>query len=326
MLKLSTGDYQTAERMTAKLRVVPIPAVLDGLTVLDVGCDHGAFCWLAADRGASRVVGVDRGRNVRGAGFVDLAARNRVAGLDDYPQCEFHRMELGAQYHQLGRFDLVLMLNCYHHAYQATGGDHSALWFWLWRHTRGELLWENPVSLEDPVAAQHVTFAYRETQIREAAEQWFDIEVIGRGHVATRVVWRCTPKPVAPTQFRGVVRPGAGGASKAFAYRGGRRIGELEDILGIRAYPGSLNVHLETPFDWERAYYRSRVLDVVDRAKGLEGEWLPRSVRLYPVAIGGTETYVFRFEGESYPERFVELVAGERLRDLIPGPTIELEH
>ena len=45
-------DYQTLRRMAAKLQAVPLPE-LRGKRVLDVGCDAGAWCWLAAEQGAA---------------------------------------------------------------------------------------------------------------------------------------------------------------------------------------------------------------------------------------------------------------------------------
>jgi len=69
-------DYQTPRRMAAKLQAVPLPE-LRGKRVLDVGCDAGAWCWLAAEQGAADVLGLDRGREVRGRGFVDVIKENR---------------------------------------------------------------------------------------------------------------------------------------------------------------------------------------------------------------------------------------------------------
>ena len=305
-----TGDYQTAARMAVKFAAVPLPD-LEGRTVLDVGCDHGAWCWRALELGSHRVLGLDRGRNVPGEGFVNLAERNRLRGVSG---AEFREFELGRQWHEFGRHDVVLMLNVYHHAYQAAG-DHRALWYWLWRHTGEVLVWEAPLSKDDGVAAQHVSHPYLEAEIRAAAEHYFDVDVVGPGWVQTREVWRCYPKRRRQVHYAGTARAGAGGATKAFEYAGGRRMDEIEHALGVRPVPGSMNVQLVEPFDWDWGYYRAPILDVVQRGRGLDVPWVPRPARLYPLRWNDVPCHAFRFEGEHYPTEFVELIAAERLRD-----------
>ena len=86
---------------------------------------------------------------------------------------------------------------------------------------------------------------------------------------------------------------------------------EFQSLLGVRPVPGSLNVHLTEPFDWESRYYRAQLLDVVDRSAGLDSAWQPRWARIYPLA---GEVFAFRFEGETYQDDFVELIAGRQLR------------
>lgn len=310
---MDLGDYQTAERMAVKFAAVPLPD-LTGRTVLDVGCDHGAWCWRALELGASRVLGIDRGREVRGEGFVNLVERNRARGVAG---AEFRELELGRQWHEVGRHDVVLMLNVYHHAYQAAG-DHAPLWFWLWRHTAGELLWEAPLSTDDSVVARHVTRPYFASEIRAAADEWFDVEDVGPGWVPTRRVWRCRPKAWRET-YCVTLKDGAGGAAPAFEYADGRRIAEIETALGVRPIAGSLNCRTDRPFHWDRGYYRAEVSDVVVRKAGLDSEWAPRWCRFYPVG----DAYAMRFEGERYAVDFVELIAPRRLRDtLMDGDTI----
>ena len=303
---MSTGDYQTAERMAVKFAAVPLPD-LEGRTVLDVGCDHGAWCWRALELGASRVLGLDRGRHVPGEGFVNLAERNSAAGVSG---AEFREFELGRQWHDFGHHDVVLLLNVYHHAYQACG-SHDAVWYWLWRHTAEALVVELPLDRTDGVVTAHVTHPYHEAHIRAAAEQYFDVVDVGPGWVPTRRVWRCYPRTLQARHWAGKARAGAGGASKAFLYADGRRMDEFQSILGVRPVPGSLNVHLTEPFDWESRYYRAQLLDVVDRSAGLDSAWQPRWARIYPLA---GEVFAFRFEGETYQDDFVELIAGRQLR------------
>ena len=124
-------------------------------------------------------------------------------------------------------------------------------------------------------------------------------------------------------EWVGTVQSGAGGASKAFAYADGRRIAEIERVIGVRPLPGSLNVRLSAPFDWDGApYTRAQILDVVDRSKGLDSEWAPRWGRFYALSVDGIPCWAFRFEGERYPLNFIELIAPVRLRDHIRGDRV----
>lgn len=308
--------------MQAKARAIPWPE-LAGKTLLDVGCDHGWWCWRALDMHAAKVVGLDRGRMVEG-GFVELAARNRQWAEDHYEgqDCAFHATDIGRQWHEFGRFDVVLCLSMYHHVYHNCG-DHAPIWFWLWRHCDGELLWENPIGTDDPVVRMNVAAAlhagYTRAAILEAAEPYFEIEHIGPAqHVPTREVWRCTPRALEPKVYRAKIESGAGGAAPAFQFAGGRRIGEVEEAIGVRPIPGSLNLRAWDDFDWNGRYYRAGILDPVDR-KDIRSEWRPRWARFYPLAVNGIPAHAFRFEGDRYDPRFVELIADrlliEELRD-----------
>lgn len=189
-----SGDYQTARRMAAKLRAIPLPD-LTGKRVLDIGCDHGAFCKLASDQGAAYVLGLDRGRGVRGSNgreFVDLVARNAAEG---WPRCEFRAFNLGVEWTLFGTFDVVLFLSVYHHVYGETG-DHGRIWRWLRAHTAGVLFWEGPVDHQDPVARMRTKHrvGYTREAILAAAQASFHVEHIGPAlHRPHREVWRCTP-------------------------------------------------------------------------------------------------------------------------------------
>lgn len=299
--------------MARKLRVVPLPDLV-GKRVLDVGCDHGFWCFLAAERGAKYVLGIDRNRPVKGKP-VDLVARNTALGV---PACEFAEMALGLQWHEFGDFDVVLMLSMYHHAYNLVG-EHDPIWFWLSRHAVGEVLWENPVDVTDGVARkdirQELHGGYTEAAIRAAAEQYFDIEVVGPGHVPSRVVWRCTPKALTPRMMQARVMSGAHGASKAFEYANGRRIEEIRAALGVEPVPGSLNLRTFAPFWWDHDHYVADVADVVDRRRGLSSAWAPRRCRFYPLKVNGAAAYAMRFDGERYGDDFVEVISDIRLRE-----------
>lgn len=212
------GDYQTADRMAAKLSAIPIPADLTGLSVLDIGCDHGAFTKLAADRGAARVLGLDRGREVRQRGarpFVDLVARNRAQGWD---RCSFEHFNLGAEWTEFGRFDLVFFFSVYHHVYALTG-EHPPIWAWLSKHVApgGALLFEGPVDTRDPIARDRARphGGYTRVAILYAAEEHFHVEHVGPAiHRDHREVWRCVPRLGESGQRAGVEGVHAGADSR----------------------------------------------------------------------------------------------------------------
>ena len=320
-------DYQTPRRMALKRRAVPLPDVM-GKSVLDIGCDMGEWSFLMHDMGAQYVAGIDRNRSVNGIGPYNLVDHcNRRAVHEGRAGCQFRKMELGKQWHEHGKFDVALCLSMYHHAYEAAGGIHEPLWFWLRRQlkTDGVLLWEGPVDTSDPVVRANVSEHHHRRYARDAilasAGHWFDAEYVGPAlHEPTREVWRFTARAGVENYSPVTAVSGSGGATKAFEYLYGRRIGEIEYALGIRPVPGSLNIRIVNAFDWHRGYYRSQVLDVAERGKGLDVEWKPRWARFYPVQLNGVDAFAFRFEGERYPSDFMELIASQRLRDVVTGP------
>lgn len=316
------GDYQTPARMALKERAIPLPN-LRGKRVLDIGCDHGYWTAKAAELGASNVVGLDRNRMVRGR-KVDLIARNRKT-FANVPNVVFHEFELGRQWDEFPRqFDVVFLFSLYHHVFQATGGDHNSIWFWLSRQIdeQGVLLWENPTSALDAVVQKNVDEKIRADYDRgvilASARQYFTVEVVGPAlHEPYREVWRCRPRKPVEDLIAGNIVDGARGATFAFQYEGHRRAREIENVLGLGGlpYPGSLNVMLKRFLDWNRGYYRAQILDVVNRAAGFDSKWAPRWARFYPITIDGTKAWIFRFEGERYLATFVEIIAETRLRD-----------
>ena len=309
------ADYQTPDRMSTKLSAIPLPD-LKGKRVLDVGCDERFWCDLAWQRGARRVLGVDRGRRAHDGQWIN---------------CADYTMDVGRQWHELGKFDVILCFSLYHHIYQSAGGDHRPIWFWLWRQLDkgGVLLWENPVDTNDTVVRANVSAEYHHNYHRDAilstANRYFNIEYIGPAqHVPTREVYRFTRKPQLADVYDVVPREGTGGATKAFLYDDSRRLHELHHPFNIKCFPGSLNLVADRPFDWEHSYYRTQISDVKDRSAGLASEWTPRWLRFYPVTIVGEKAWAFRFEGEKYSEHFVELVSNLRLRDFVKNEQTEL--
>lgn len=312
------------QRMADKLLAIPLPD-LTGKTVLDVGCDHGFWSFLAANLGASSVLGLDRGRPVNGQ-FVDLVESNNAAAAK-YPvfkNTRFERIDLGKQWLNFGRHDVIFMFSLYHHVYESAGGEHAPIWMWLHAHMAngGVLIWENPVDCSDSVVQANVSEAHKKNytlgKIMGAAHEYFDSEYVGPArHESTRSVYLFRPKQLDPVIFNGHAKSGAGGASKAFSFSGGRRAEEFKKALGVDPFHGSLNIHLDREFSWETGYYPIRILDVVDRAKGLESEWFERSGRVYPVDVGGIKGFAFRFDGESYDRAFVEVISEIKIRDAV---------
>jgi len=295
------------QRMRSKLRAIPLPEDLSGKRVLDVGCDMGFWSFLCSERGA-KVVGLDRSRKIKGE-FVDLIQQNRRAS-ETYPlhnSCLFFPIELGKQWLNFGDFDLVLMFSLYHHVYEQAG-DHNPIWFWLWNH--GPVLWENPLDTNDVVVKINVSKEYNKNQILKASEAWFNREYIGPAqHEPHRHVFRFTPKTIKLKTYNGRRRSGAGGASKAWTYKDSRRTLEFKQAVGVEVHPGSINMDLSEPFNWDSAYYRFKMLDTVTRNKGFDTDWDYRWVRTYPVKANGKQAYVFRFEGESYSKSFIEVIS-----------------
>lgn len=314
-------------RMSQKLQALkPVLPDWKGKTVLDIGCDFGFWSFLAAQNGAT-VLGIDRSRDVRGIGHVDIPKLNNETARENDLKAGFIPMELGYQWHDLGQFDVVLMMSLYHHVFQNTGGDHESIWYWL-RNTVGEtLIWENPTEANDRVVQMNVNHylhpGYSEDIIKHFAEKYFSIDYEGPAvHETTRTVWKLTPKERKVKEYTGEVVNGAGGASKAFTYANDRRIEEIHSAVGSRPLPGSMNVILDEVFDWNSGYYRFGMLDVKDRSQGLESPWVTKAVRLYPVSVNGKRAWAMRFEGESYPLNFVELISDQKLNTQ-PNAVIE---
>ena len=324
------------QRMADKLTAIGRLWSPYGKSVLDVGTDFGFWSFLASQEGATEILGLDRNRSVKGVGWVDLIKRNRSVSraFSMHNRVRFAEVNLGRQWHEFGEFDIVLCLSLYHHIFENCG-EHEPIWYWLWRHCKETLIWENPVNTQDVVVQLNVRKAYHHIYIKEcilrASRRFFDVEVLGPAiHSPTREVWVCTPLDKEPRSMCGDAIPGAGGATKAFNYAENRRAKEIETILGIEPYPGSLNVRLDDPFNWDTMYYPGEMLDVKDRKAGLESSWHGRKVRFYPVFVGRDlayprpKAYAMRFVGEHYPEDFLELVSPIRLRGQLSTPREEV--
>lgn len=125
-------------------------------------------------------------------------------------------------------------------------------------------------------------------------------------------------------EWTGQVVSGAGGASRAFLHKDGQRIREICGALGVLMFPGSLNVRLDSPFDWTAPHKTVHLTDWIDRRRGFSGPQALRKCGFWSVEVEGVEAWAMRFAGESYPETFVELVAPVRLRDHIDGDRVRV--
>lgn len=315
-----TGDYQTAQRMALKEKALP-PIELKGLRVLDVGCDHGYWCFKAHDQGARFVLGLDRGREVRGQGFIDLPQKLKK----DHPlsNLDFQTINLGKQWRWYSTFDVIFVMSVYHHIFENVG-DHLPIWYWLRMHCHKEtkVIFEGPTSTKDPVVQANVSLDNQKrftiSHISEAAEKYFDLHYVGPAlHAPYREVIMCSPKPMVPKIRAGITSVGMGGAHKAFLYADSRRAREIQNGLGFVPFPGSLNIRMIEDFDWDENYLRLQVLDVVHRRKGLDSDWAPRWCRFYPMNYNAfdKDVYAMRFEGETYSDTFIELISSTRLRN-----------
>lgn len=321
-------DYQTPQRMALKERAILFPE-FHNKTVIDIGCDMGHFVRKAIKGGARHVVGLDRGRHVNGQP-VDLVAYNQSRAAAN--KADFYDINIGKQWHEFGLFDIGLCMSVYHHILE-NACEHAPIWYWLAKHVApgGTLIWEGPTDVKDAVVQMNVSpfhhSSYRRDVIVAAAERYFFIKSVSPAlHEPHREVLHCIRKEFADIVYEGKVNDGAGGATTAFEYAGGRRATEIEGILGVRPYPGSLNVKLNKPFHWGERYYRAMIYDVIDRRMGFDSEWAPRWARFYPILLNGAPAWVFRFEVDAvrYPTDFVEIIAPVKLRDRLRSNAVRV--
>lgn len=105
------GNVVGSSDSAKKLECLRLPISLQGMSVLDIGCNEGCFCQEAKRRGARRVVGIDKNKD-----FI-AAARSRDGGID------FRVMDWVTLRELKERFNLVLFLSSLHY----TEEPHSLL-------------------------------------------------------------------------------------------------------------------------------------------------------------------------------------------------------
>jgi 2-polyprenyl-3-methyl-5-hydroxy-6-metoxy-1,4-benzoquinol methylase len=150
--------------------------------VLDMGCDFGFWSFTSALSGASKVVGLDRNRKVRGVGDVDIIWLNTEVAetLMGFDKCSFIQANLGKEWPSLEKFDIVLCMSMYHHVY-AQCGDHTQIFNWISSNmnTNGKLLWEGPTTKDDGVVKRNMNKSLHDTfeqEMLSSASLLFDIE------------------------------------------------------------------------------------------------------------------------------------------------------
>jgi CTP-dependent riboflavin kinase len=114
-------------------------------------------------------------------------------------------------------------------------------------------------------------------------------------------------------KWRGRMVPGAGKATIMHERRGPA----LEEHVGVRIHPGTLNLTLDGPFDWAGAT-EIPIPDAVSWAD-LDGEWFMSSARVQAVSVGGVDAWAVRMERSRAPRNLIEVVAPTRLRDKLTG-------
>lgn len=129
--------------------------------------------------------------------------------------------------------------------------------------------------------------------------------------------------------YKGKLKSGAGGATRAFNYANGRRIIQISEVIGFKPYPGSLNIVLDTDFDWAAWHLTGPIDDVIKRPS-LDGPWAPRQCHFYPVNVSdgdnGVNGYAMRFESERYSKNFIEVVAYMKIRSVLSSDLVEVRH
>jgi len=99
---------ETGEATCAKLELMGLPERLDGLAVLDIGCNEGFFAFEAERRGAARVLAIDRDREAEAKFGLVRAALGSAA---EFRRADLRDLDPAVE----GPFDLVFFLAVFHH-------------------------------------------------------------------------------------------------------------------------------------------------------------------------------------------------------------------
>ena len=185
------------------------------------------------------------------------------------------------------------------------------------------LVWEGPFDPADATVARYVDKqyypAYTRADILGAASVYFEAERIGPAiYSDTREVYLFRPRADAPLpqQMTARARDGVKGASRAMVARDGARAAEVEEILGYRPFPGSLNIEYGGAPDLRRGYYRASILECPrGNTDAPASAWRPRMAKFYPLTINGIQAHAVFFEDKHHRPGLTECYSPVRLRD-----------
>lgn len=99
---------ETGDATILKLGMMDLPPDMNGMSVLDIGCNEGFFAFEAERRGASPVVALDKSRE---AAEKFTLVHEVLGSRVDFRQVELTSLDPGRD----GRFDLVFFLSVFHH-------------------------------------------------------------------------------------------------------------------------------------------------------------------------------------------------------------------
>lgn len=138
------------EQTEVKLRTMNTvyPADLGGKTVLDIGTNLGYFAFESFFRGAIRIVGLEQ--DLERTKLIQDVNRFFRFGIEFHP--DRFSMQMADTY---GEFDLTFVCSCYHYFYLEYR-DHDRIMQELARATRGRLIFEGPLDLQDVSWRKHV--------------------------------------------------------------------------------------------------------------------------------------------------------------------------
>jgi SAM-dependent methyltransferase len=280
----SHGDISGMSASDEKLQRLSLPEDMSGLRVLDLGCNEGFFCAIAAERGAERVLGLD---------YVETNIAFARANYT-HPNIEFRHQS----WHKFPdeQFDLVIWTSAMHY-----DPNHRAAFANISNHLSGSGLLAlecgviNSAVPEMRVIKRHSdtlfypTFSLLEAQLTN----YFDYRQLDRGQIAIgdpvpRYVFHCH-KPRAQV----MIFDGYASARDSFLKVGlsklDAKILNLENFFRDLVEPPYVHTELQqlvakTP--WPSGYLRG-LLKTLDQARLLDN-----ALTLFLTAIAPSDRLV----------------------------------
>ncbi len=165
-----------------ELKKINLPKDMTGLTLLDIGCSEGFYCFEATKRGCTRVVGIDIN-----AERIKIAKDMR--NKSGYTNVYFFEADLYDIVKHISKFDIVLFLSVFHHLKYPVGALKI-----LHELTKKLLIAEIEVSGTDNIRRDGHGFCYPPknwviTAFKMAG--WNNIEEMGIGKNGNRIIFCC---------------------------------------------------------------------------------------------------------------------------------------